>query len=174
MNNNIFLIGFMGSGKSTVGHILAKKLGYTFVDTDSMVEESCNMLIKDMFDQYGEKYFRSKEYEALEKVLCGKNQVISTGGGIVTFENSQRLLGGQDVYYISITPETVYKRLEKDTTRPLLKDISFEKIETLLSGRKSLYEKSCVQKIDGDQAPEKVAEDIAFHISVTSYNYYKY
>lgn len=164
MNNNIFLIGFMGSGKSTVGHILAEKLGYFFVDTDSVVEESCKMIIKDMFDQRGEEYFREREYEALEKVLCGNNQVISTGGGIVTYEKSQSLLEGQEVYYISITPQTVYERLEKDTTRPLLKNISFEKIDNLLSRRKDLYEKSCVKKIEGDQLPEKVAEDIIFNI----------
>ncbi|WP_319371762.1 shikimate kinase [uncultured Ilyobacter sp.] len=166
MNNNIFLIGFMGSGKSTVGNILSKRLGYSFVDTDELVEEDCEISICTMFDKFGEKYFREKEYVALKKVLENKNQVVSTGGGIVTYDKSRELLEGQEVYYIDVDSETVYQRLKSDSTRPLLKNSSFEKMSDLLSIRKKIYENTCTRKIDGKKEPEKVAEDIIFNMTV--------
>ena len=164
MNNNIFLIGFMGSGKSTVGNILSEKLGYSFVDTDALVEKDGEMSICKMFEQHGEKYFREREYEALKKVMKKKNQIISTGGGIVTYEKSRELLEGQEVYYISVDSETVYHRLHADSTRPLLKNSSFEKMSELLSMRKKLYEDTGTFEIDGRQAPQQVAEEIIFNI----------
>jgi shikimate kinase len=166
MNNNIFLIGFMGSGKSTVGHILSEKLGYSFVDTDSIVEKDWEMSISTMFEEHGENYFREREYKALKKVIENKNQVVSTGGGIVTYEKSKELLEGQEVYYIDVDSETVYQRLKSDNTRPLLKNCSFEKMSDLLSFRKTIYENTCTRKIDGKKEPQKVAEDIIFNMSL--------
>ncbi len=150
----------MGSGKSTVGKTVAKELGYFFVDTDSVVEEDCSMLIRDMFDQYGEEYFREREYEALQKVIGGKNQIISTGGGIVTYDKSRELLSGQTVCYIEVSAEEVYRRLKNDTTRPLLKDISINKIDDLLNKRKPLYEVAGKIKVDGSKPLDKVVQDI--------------
>lgn len=156
----------MGSGKSTVGKILAKKLGYCFIDTDEVVEKESKIFICKMFEQHGEKYFREREYEALKKIIGEKNQVISTGGGIVTYEKSKKLLEGQEVYYIDVDSETVSHRLRSDSTRPLLKNSSFEKMSELLLFRKKFYDEACTVKIDGRQDPEIVAEEIILNISL--------
>lgn len=87
MKENIILIGFMGSGKTTVGNLLAKEMGYTFVDTDELIEKKANMTIGDIFATYGEEAFRSMESELLEELNeTLDHAVISTGGGLPLLE----------------------------------------------------------------------------------------
>ena len=92
MKTNIVLIGFMGSGKSITGKLLAYKLGYSFVDTDSEIEKTYKQKIKDMFASEGEAVFRARETETIRKIAARKNQVISTGGGVATKEEDMKIL----------------------------------------------------------------------------------
>ena len=82
-NMNIYLIGMPGTGKTTIGKLLAKKLSYEFVDLDHQIEKDALMFIDEIFEQYGEKFFRELETKALKEVSTGTNKIISTGGGIV-------------------------------------------------------------------------------------------
>src|SRR5699024_10691225 len=81
MKKNIFFIGFMGTGKSTIAKLVSKRLGLTLVDTDSLIEEKSNMNIANIFKEYGESYFRKLEHEVIQKLSNKSNLIISTGGG---------------------------------------------------------------------------------------------
>jgi len=119
---NIVLIGFMGSGKSTVGRQLARQIGYQFVDTDQEVERLTGMTIKDIFAQYGESFFRQLEAKTIEAMLTRQNIVLATGGGVVLDKKNVknlRLIG--KLFYLFATPERLAARIEHDSgIRPLL------------------------------------------------------
>jgi len=119
--NNIVLIGFMGCGKSTVGKKLAGALGYTFSDTDAMIEEAYGTTISQMFAEHGEEYFRNAETELLRK-LSGeaKGLVLATGGGMPMREENAALLREiGKVIFLEASIETILLRLQNDTGRPL-------------------------------------------------------
>ncbi|QSX08642.1 shikimate kinase [Alkalibacter rhizosphaerae] len=119
--NNISLIGFMGTGKTTIGRNLAKALNYEFVDVDRFIEEQEGMTISQIFSCWGETYFRQLETKALKEILQKEKQVISTGGGIVIKEeNRQLLMEHSFVVALKATPRNLYFRLKESTTRPLI------------------------------------------------------
>ncbi len=153
MMKNIVLIGFMGSGKTTVGKSLEEKTDMTFVDTDELIEAYEGCKISDIFTDKGETYFRRLENETLKNLLeSADDKIISTGGGIITNQDNIPLLKQLGkVYYLKIKPETVVKRLEGDKTRPLLMgENKLVKVEQLMSGRKELYEMAADKTIDTD------------------------
>lgn len=92
MKSNIVLIGFMGSGKSITGKLLAYRLGYNFVDTDVAIEQEYKTKIKDIFDKEGEAVFRERETATIQKLAQKNHQVISTGGGVATKEIDMQIL----------------------------------------------------------------------------------
>ncbi len=148
-NKNIVLIGFMGSGKSTVGIRLSYYMRRSVVDTDKLIEKKQGKKISDIFATDGEEFFRQLE-TAMLKELTDKLQyhIISVGGGTpVRAENRELLKRLGTVVYLRVRPETVYERLKNDTTRPLLQcDNPQEKIAQLLTERKEAYE-SCADLI---------------------------
>lgn len=153
MMNNIVLIGFMGSGKTTIGKALEKKIGISFVDTDKLIENYEKCRISEIFNNKGEKYFRRIETEILKKLSRADGiNIISTGGGIIT--NSENILLLRQlgtVVYLRIKAETVVKRLDGDVTRPLLAgEDKFAKIEILMNDRREAYEKTADVIIDVD------------------------
>ena len=153
MMKNIILVGFMGSGKTTIGKALEEKTDMVFVDTDELIEAYEGCKISEIFADKGEAYFRRLENETLKELLeSTDNKVISTGGGIITNQDNIPLLKQLGkVYYLKIKPETVVKRLEGDKTRPLLMgENKFVKVEQLMSGRKELYEIAADKTIDTD------------------------
>ena len=139
---NIFLIGFMGSGKTTVGLRLSYRLRQAVVDTDKEIEREENRTIAEIFAAQGEAYFRDKETECLRRLIkSAKNQIISVGGGLPLRAGNRELLHelGQ-VFYLRAEAETIYGRLKGDTTRPLLQGSDpEEKIRTLIKERDPLY-----------------------------------
>ncbi len=160
---NLVLIGFMGCGKSSVGQYLAQKCGFTFVDTDALIEERAGCKIREIFQEKGEEYFRDMETDVLsELVRTAKRQVIATGGGMPVREKNQKLLRKLGfVVYLSVTPETVLERLQGDTTRPLLQKASKEdELRRLLTERKFVYQMTAhkVVAVDGKTIPEIAAE----------------
>ena len=141
MMKNIVLIGFMGSGKTTIGKSLEEKTDMVFVDTDELIEAYEGCKVSEIFADKGEAYFRRLEKETLKNLLeSTDNKVISTGGGIVTNQENIPLLKQLGkVFYLRIKPETVVERLEGDKTRPLLiGEDKLVKVERFMTDRKEL------------------------------------
>ena len=139
--NNIILIGFMGSGKTAAGEIVAEKLGLRFVDIDKLIEEEQKMPISEIFSTFGEDYFRNLEKKMVTKISNEKNKIIATGGGVVLNpENMANLRKNGTIIWLAVSPEAARKRTKSDESRPLLQVTYPEKtIEELLSFRESLY-----------------------------------
>ncbi|MEX1376646.1 MAG: shikimate kinase [Eubacteriales bacterium] len=158
MSKNIVLIGMSGCGKTTIGEMLARKLGYDFLDTDEVVE-SFGMTIEELFES-GEKSFRYVETMAVKQVAGYHSAVISTGGGVVTVaENMEYLKQNSVVVFIRRDINRIKKSLEKEAdTRPLLKDESA--LERLYLQRVSLYEKYADFIVDNNGSIYKVCDEI--------------
>lgn len=161
---HIILMGFMGSGKSSMGVKLSYKLQRAFLDTDKLIEKREGMSISDIFATYGEVYFREKETEVLESLKQEKaERIISLGGGTPLREENRNVLKELGtVVYLKVSADTVYERLQGDTTRPLLQgDNPKQKIEELLSKRSDIYESVADIIICGDnKTHESVIEEI--------------
>lgn len=146
---NLVLIGFMGSGKTSVGLKLSYKLKMPVEDTDKLIERREGKSIRQIFEEEGEEVFRKKETELLGELVDRHGRVIySVGGGTPVREENRKLLRQLGtVVYLQISPETVYERLKGDTTRPLLQcENPLEKIRELIESRKEAYE-SCADII---------------------------
>lgn len=143
-SRNLILIGFMGTGKTTIGKRVAKSLGFRFVDTDQLVAKRAGKTISKIFAEDGEDAFRKLETEVLQDCAAGVDQVISTGGGIVTRpENFEILKKAGYVIWLKASPETIYERVQRNRKRPLLQtENPKETIRNLLEQRVSLYEKA--------------------------------
>lgn len=141
----IYIIGFMGSGKTTIGKKLAKKTGFKFIDTDSYIEKAQNKSIKYIFEKYGEKYFRNLEKEAISEIRkLNGNFIVSTGGGLPIFNNCIDELNASGVcIWLRAEFNTIMKRVSNDESRPVLKNAaSRENIENILTTRSEIYKKA--------------------------------
>ncbi len=119
--SNILLVGFMTSGKSTVGRYLARKLHYHFLDTDHLIETTLNMPISKIFAQHGEAFFRKLEASLLERLPQLQQHVIATGGGMpATPQNIKNLKQAGTVVYLAADLDSLIPRLQRDKRRPLL------------------------------------------------------
>ena len=150
MKQNLILIGFMGSGKSTVGRELAKILEMNFVDTDHYIENKENMKVKEIFALKGEKYFREIEAKYIKEISKMNNTVISTGGGVVASDTNIMLLKKNGfVTYLDCTVECIYRRVSRRNTRPLLNDVKdlHSLIIELLDERIGNYKKYMDDKV---------------------------
>lgn len=153
-NRNIILIGYMGSGKSTVGKKAAKALEYTFLDTDALIEQEEGMAISKLFEEKGEPYFREKETEMIRRLIAEpKGNIIATGGGLPMKEGNGVLLRELGtVIYLKAETDTLLQRLSGDTTRPLLQNGDLrEKIETMLAIRGPVYERTAHVVLQTDE-----------------------
>lgn len=145
MNLRIFLIGFMGSGKSTLGAQLARRLDYTFMDMDHLIEETAEMSIPEIFKEHGEEVFRKWEHDILQELCRREKLVISTGGGAPCHSALMDLMNAHGTtIYLKLSPEALLSRLIKSRTeRPLIKGKSeaelLEFIKTLLAKREAFY-----------------------------------
>lgn len=138
---NIILVGFMGTGKTSVGRRLSHRLGMTYVDTDEIIEKTTGRCITDIFVHKGESYFRELESEAVHQVSGLDKHVISTGGGVVLrTENLAMLKRNGVVFCLSATSEEIWARVKNETHRPLLKAPDpVEKIREMLKARQAHY-----------------------------------
>jgi shikimate kinase len=138
---NLVLIGFMGSGKSSVGRELARRWGYRFIDTDAMIRHKYDLSIPDIFAKFGEPFFREAEYQALVRLQGIGSAVIATGGGIVTQPRNLPLLRTLGpVVWLSADQTTIVDRVGKSTHRPMLDQANPEESVTrLLAERAPLY-----------------------------------
>lgn len=150
--SNIVLIGFMASGKTTVGNRLASVSGYKLVDTDEEIVKKEGRSINDIFATDGEPYFRKLETSMIEEMADKlDNCIISTGGGLaITPGNDEKLRKLGKVVYLKVTPETVLKRISGDSSRPLLAGDAKSKTLNLLAYRQPIYDQCADIAIDTD------------------------
>jgi len=145
MNTRIFLIGFMGSGKSTLGAQLARRLDFQFVDMDQLIEDTAEMSVPEIFNEHGEEVFRKWEYDILLELCSREKLVISTGGGAPCHSQMMDLMNAHGTtIYLKLAPEALQNRLIRSRTeRPLIKGKSdselLEFITELLEKRKKIY-----------------------------------
>lgn len=140
MQHGVYLIGFMGSGKSTIGQEIARLLERSWIDLDAYIEERQKMPIRDLFKQYGEPYFRDLECAALEALSDQKNCVVSTGGGIIVTPKNAAFLKKQKTFYLKWDFETLFNRISQDPNRPLAR--SYQEVKDLYQSRERLYEEA--------------------------------
>jgi shikimate kinase len=155
---NLYLIGMMGTGKTTVGQRLAKELGYRFFDTDVLIERVAQKSINELFAEDGEAFFRELESQVLGEVSACTRSVIATGGGAVLCPVNWGYLRHGLIIWLDAPISLLVERLAEDNTRPLLKmdDLSL-KLETLLAERKSLYQEADLQiAIAKNENPEQI------------------
>src|SRR5918911_5015984 len=147
--DNLVLVGFSCSGKTTLGRNVARRLRLNFVDTDRYIEEMTGRSIPDIFREDGEAGFRALEREAIAKILEQRNQVVSTGGGaFIDPENRQRLRDGNLVIHLEVRPETVVDRLRNSKSgrpRPMLDAPDpLRRVEELMAERREAYSQAHV------------------------------
>lgn len=160
---NIILIGFMGSGKSTVGRMLARQLRFRFLDTDKLVEERARLAIPEIFAQHGEADFRGRETAVLES-LCGVRQhILATGGGIVTVPENIPLLRSLGlVVLLKADPDEIFRRVSRNAERPLLQvEDPRRRVLDLMATRQPFYDSAAHFTVDSTRLRhEDVTEKI--------------
>ena len=164
----IYLIGFMGTGKTTVGTELAKQLHYSFYDSDQRVVERTGKSITELFEELGEDGFRKLEQEALQSLPIEKG-IIATGGGIILKEENRLYMKKTGyVIWLDASPEEIGKRLESDSSRPLLSRDKTNQIKQLYYSRVDLYNHAADSRIvtDGKTVDEIIKEILTKTIKV--------
>lgn len=162
---NIYLIGFMGTGKSTVGSVLGASLGAKCVEMDELIEEQQQMAITEIFDRYGETYFRDLETELLHSFADGQGLVVSCGGGsVLRDENAAAMKQSGSIVLLTAEPETIYERVRHSTNRPVLNGhMNVAYIRELMEKRRARYEAVADVRVatDGKSAETICAEIVA-------------
>ncbi|MEP6774230.1 MAG: shikimate kinase [Chloroflexota bacterium] len=161
---NLVLVGFMGTGKSTVGALVAERLGWAFADTDAVVEAAAGMPVREIFSQHGEVAFRILEARACQAASVGTHKVISVGGGAVVNPENRRVLEANGVLVLlTCERDRLVDRLEESARRgerPLLSGDVEARIDALTASRAEVYS-SIALKVDTTHlTPEEVAERV--------------
>tara|TARA_B100001996_G_scaffold308391_1_gene249878 strand:+ start:276 stop:788 length:513 start_codon:yes stop_codon:yes gene_type:complete len=139
-NKNLVLIGMMGSGKSTIGFLLSKKISLEFVDIDKYIENKEELKINEIFEKKGEKYFRKIEIDNTLKILNKKKTIISLGGGAFINEHiRKKILLDHISIWLNWSSSTIIKRIKNSKKRPLVKKISENQINKLIIERSKKY-----------------------------------
>ena len=140
-SNNIFLIGLMGSGKTTIGKILSKKLDKFFFDSDQVIEAELGVKVPLIFEYEGESGFRERESKVLKDLVTKKNIILSTGGGVILSSKNRELLSSNGIIiYLKADYENLAKRMENDKSRPLLQGTEIvSTLKKLFKVRDPLY-----------------------------------
>ncbi len=161
---NIILIGFMGSGKSSTARFISRNYSFRFVDSDRIIEKKLKMSVREIFENFGENFFRSVERDIISSNLffCS-DCVIATGGGLPCHFNNIELLKKIGwVFYLKLSFEDIINRVKNKKNRPLLDNI--EEARSLFDKRASCY-KNAHFIIDASRNTEEIARDIIFKIS---------
>ena len=159
---SLYLVGMMGSGKTSTGRPLAERLGYGFVDADAVIEQAAGCSIPEIFDRDGEAGFRSLESQVLSAISQRHSLVVATGGGVVTQPENWGMLHSGIVIWLDVVPDQLMQRLNADSTvRPLLQTADPEAaLNALLNERRQLYAEADLTVVINDETPEAVADGI--------------
>ncbi|WP_456401362.1 shikimate kinase [Persephonella sp.] len=160
MKKNIYLVGFMGSGKSTVGKIIAKKIDFKFVDVDEEIQNMEKMPVSQIFKDKGEDYFRELEKKMIDIFIKKDKYVVSTGGGLgANYENMKKMKSNGVVIWLDVPFETAVERVSGDKNRPLL-NLNFDDLKKLYIERKNVYSLADLKIETDGKSPEDVADEI--------------
>ncbi len=160
---NIFLIGFMGAGKSTVARALHKRLGCPIVEMDERIVQEQGMSINEIFARYGEDAFRDMESNLILTLGQEEASIVSCGGGIILRDcNTEYMKRSGTVVYLSATPETIYKRVHLSTDRPILNGhMNVEYIAGLMEQRRARYEAAAdVTIVTDGRSAQAISQEI--------------
>ena len=150
---NIVLIGFMGSGKTTIGKLLAEELGFHFLDSDVFIAQQQGCSITEIFKNYGENFFRSLEKDFINNASDLKSHIIATGGGMPIFFDINQL---GKIIFLDVKFENIKLRLQKDDTRPLFNEKAYQ----LFQKRQKIYQKKAHIIIDANASTHQVLKSI--------------
>ena len=158
--DRVVLIGFMGSGKSTGGRILADRLGWEYADTDALIEAEAGAPVTDIFRDLGERIFREKEAEVMATLRGRTRLVVATGGGAPTQQRNRDFFSGAvAVFHLRVSLDAMRERTRRDTRRPLLL-LGENALRSLYESRQPLYESMGTSVETDGRTPEQVAEEI--------------
>ena len=159
---SLYLVGMMGSGKTSTGRPLAERLGYGFVDADAVIEQAAGCSIPEIFERDGEAGFRALESQVLNAIGQRHSLVVATGGGVVTQQENWGLLHTGIVVWLDVVPEQLMQRLRADSTvRPLLQtDDPDAALNALLNRRRPLYAEADLTVVIDQETPDAVADGI--------------
>ena len=143
-NNNLVLLGMMGSGKSTIGLLLSKRLNTNFFDIDKIIELEQNMKVNEIFEKKGEKFFRSLEEKITLSALKSKNSIISLGGGSWLNEKIRKEtnINNNVSFWLNWDTSIILERIKKNNKRPLIKNLNDSEIVKLILKRSKIYAKA--------------------------------
>ena len=163
LKSNLILIGFMGTGKTSLGKLLAEKLGRGFIDIDQKIEQDAGLSIPQIFEKHGEKYFRELEKNAVKEITQRRGLVIATGGGTIKDEENLCLLKSSGVIVCLTTePEEILRRTERRGERPMLdaEEDRLTTIKKLLAERQQFYSQADYTIDTTDWSPLQIMNDI--------------
>lgn len=163
IGRSIFLIGFMGAGKSTIARALQRELGFPLIEMDERIVKEQGMSINDIFAQYGEDHFRDIESQLIVDIGKEEPSIVSCGGGVVVRpQNTQNMKEIGRIVFLKATPETIYERVKNSTDRPILNGhMNVEYIAELMEKRRALYEAAADIMIQTDgKTREQICEEI--------------
>lgn len=163
INRNIFLIGFMGAGKSTIAKALQRELGFPLVEMDERIVQEQGMSINEIFAQHGEAHFRDIESQLVVDIGEQEPSIVSCGGGVVVRpENTQNMKKSGRIVFLKATPQTIYERVKNSKDRPILNGhMNVEYIAQLMEKRRALYEEAADITIQTDgKTREQICEEI--------------
>ena len=172
---NLHLIGYRGTGKTTVAAALAARLGWSWVDADAELERAAGRTIAEIFAEGGEEAFRELESQTLAE-LCARDKIIVSvgGGGVLREQNRTLLRNSGKVIWLQAAPETIYRRMAHDPTtasrRPNLTNAGgLPEIRQLLLARAPIYEQSADLRVDTEgKSPAQVADEICAHLHLSA------
>lgn len=163
ISRSIFLIGFMGAGKSTIARALQRELGFPLIEMDERIVKEQGMSINDIFAQHGEDHFRDIESQLIVDIGKEEPSIVSCGGGVVVRpQNTQNMKEIGRIVFLKATPETIYERVKNSTDRPILNGhMNVEYIAELMEKRRALYEAAADITIQTDgKTREQIREEI--------------
>ena len=163
----LYLIGFMCSGKTTVGKLLSEKLGFEYIDIDEIIEKKEKMSIPEIFKKKGEQYFRKLEFEILKEISQKDNIVVSTGGGLGANKEALNFMKEKGkVIWLNIDFQTFLERCSSSENRPLLRR-PLNELRELFEKRKEVYKNAHIE-VNGEKKPQKIVEEIILSLKRNS------
>lgn len=163
IDRNIFLIGFMGAGKSTIARSLQRSLNFPLVEMDERIVREQGMSINEIFEKYGENHFRQIESDLILTIGNEDASIVSCGGGVVVrSQNVENMKKSGKIVFLKATPETIYERVKNSTDRPILNGhMNVEYIAQLMEKRRTLYERAADITIETDgKTKEEICSEI--------------